>query len=67
MDQESTGVAKGFPSLKSTRKTIGPVIAGSMFFGTLVTLDIGPAVYSLVARDHSRAKPGWAAEPVISR
>jgi len=38
----------------ASRFSIGLVIAAGMSVGTLFTLFITPAVYTLIARDHSR-------------
>jgi multidrug efflux pump subunit AcrB len=43
-----------------SRFDIGLVIAAGMTIGTLFTLFVTPAVYTLIARDHSR---DTAAEP----
>ncbi len=46
-----------------SRFSIGVVIAAGMTIGTLFTLFVTPAVYTLVARDHGR---GRAAEPAAA-
>jgi multidrug efflux pump len=38
----------------SARNSIGLVLVGGMFIGTLFTLFLVPSIYMLVARDHSR-------------
>jgi multidrug efflux pump len=47
-----------------SRFDIGLVIAAGMTVGTLFTLFVTPAIYTLVARDHSKARTGAAAAPV---
>jgi multidrug efflux pump subunit AcrB len=46
-----------------SRFNIGMVIAFGMTIGTMFTLFVTPAVYTFVARDHSRRR-GEAAPPV---
>ncbi len=51
-----------------SRFAIGIVIAFGMSIGTMFTLFVTPAVYTLVARDHSRGRQaGEAREPVQLR
>ena len=38
----------------AARNSIGLVLVGGMFVGTLFTLFVVPSIYMLVARDHSR-------------
>jgi multidrug efflux pump len=38
----------------AARNSIGLVLVGGMFIGTLFTLFIVPSIYVLVARDHAR-------------
>jgi multidrug efflux pump len=45
-----------------SRFDIGLVIAAGMSIGTLFTLFVTPAVYTLLARDHSRARAKAADE-----
>lgn len=40
-----------------SRFAIGIVIAAGMSIGTIFTLFVTPAIYTLIARDHNRAKP----------
>jgi len=48
------------------RFDIGLVIASGMSIGTVFTLFIVPAIYSLMARDLAHRKSAGAAEPVVS-
>ena len=38
----------------AARNSIGLVLVGGMFIGSLFTLFVVPSIYMLVARDHSR-------------
>jgi multidrug efflux pump len=38
----------------AARNSIGLVLVGGMFVGTLFTLFVVPSIYMLIARDHSR-------------
>jgi multidrug efflux pump len=38
----------------AARNSIGLVLVGGLFVGTLFTLFVVPSIYMLVARDHSR-------------
>ena len=38
----------------AARNSIGLVLVGGMFVGTLFTLFVVPSIYMLVAKDHSR-------------
>jgi multidrug efflux pump len=40
----------------AARNSIGLVLVGGMFIGTLFTLFVVPSIYMLVARDHSRGR-----------
>ena len=40
-----------------SRFAIGIVIAAGMSIGTVFTLFVTPAIYTLIARDHNRSKP----------
>jgi multidrug efflux pump len=44
----------------AARNSIGLVLVGGMFVGTLFTLFVVPSIYMLVARDHSRDREGEA-------
>ncbi|MBK5273975.1 MAG: efflux RND transporter permease subunit [Desulfuromonadales bacterium] len=46
----------------AARNSIGLVLVGGMFVGTLFTLFVVPSIYMLVAKDHSKDRP--EAEPV---
>jgi multidrug efflux pump len=46
-----------------SRFDIGLVIAAGMTIGTMFTLFVTPAVYTLVARDHGRVAAGAARDP----
>jgi multidrug efflux pump len=41
----------------AARNSIGLVLCGGMFVGTLFTLFVVPSIYMLVARDHARDLP----------
>jgi len=41
----------------AARNSIGLVLVGGMFIGTLFTLFVIPSIYMLIARDHGRT--GW--------
>jgi multidrug efflux pump len=38
----------------AARNSIGLVLVGGMFVGTLFTLFVVPSIYMLIARDHSK-------------
>jgi multidrug efflux pump len=44
----------------AARNSIGIVLVGGLFIGTLFTLFVVPSIYMLVARDHSRDREGPA-------
>jgi len=48
-----------------SRIAIGMVIAFGMFIGTLFTLFVTPAIYTLVARDHRAGREHAEEEPVM--
>jgi multidrug efflux pump len=47
----------------AARNSIGIVLVGGLFIGTLFTLFVVPSIYMLVARDHSRDREREAAVP----
>ena len=47
----------------AARNSIGLVLVGGMFVGTLFTLFIVPSIYMLIARDHGRDRKEDAADP----
>jgi multidrug efflux pump len=47
----------------AARNSIGLVLVGGMFVGTLFTLFVVPSIYMLIARDHGR-EAAEAAEPI---
>ncbi len=48
----------------AARNSIGLVLVGGLFVGTLFTLFVVPSIYMLVARDHSRDREREAAIPL---
>jgi multidrug efflux pump len=46
----------------SARNSIGLVLVGGMFIGTLFTLFVVPSIYMLIARDHRRGSDGTRGE-----
>ena len=47
----------------AARNSIGLVLVGGMFIGTLFTLFVVPSIYMLIARDHSKDREGEAVIP----
>jgi multidrug efflux pump len=47
----------------AARNSIGIVLVGGLFIGTLFTLFVVPSIYMLVARDHSKDREGESAMP----
>jgi multidrug efflux pump len=45
------------------RNSIGLVLVGGMFIGTLFTLFVVPSIYMLIARDHGKDRERVAADP----
>jgi multidrug efflux pump len=45
----------------AARNSIGIVLVGGLFIGTLFTLFVVPSIYMLVARDHSKDREREAA------
>jgi multidrug efflux pump len=50
----------------SARNSIGLVLVGGMFFGTLFTLFVVPSIYMLVAKDHGRDKVSEESETELT-
>jgi multidrug efflux pump len=46
----------------AARNSIGLVLVGGMFIGTLFTLLVVPSLYMLIARDHGRDRTEAAGE-----
>jgi len=46
----------------AARNSIGLVLVGGMFIGTLFTLFVVPSIYMLIARDHRRDSDGTRSE-----
>jgi multidrug efflux pump len=49
------------------RNSIGLVLVGGMFIGTLFTLFVVPSIYMLIARDHGVDREGGAADAATNR
>jgi multidrug efflux pump len=49
------------------RNSIGLVLVGGMFIGTLFTLFVVPSIYMLIARDHRVDREGGAADAAADR
>jgi multidrug efflux pump len=49
------------------RNSIGLVLVGGMFIGTLFTLFVVPSIYMLIARDHGVDREGGAADAAADR
>jgi multidrug efflux pump len=47
----------------AARNSIGVVLVGGLFIGTLFTLFVVPSIYMLVARDHSKDRQGDSVKP----
>jgi len=47
----------------AARNSIGIVLVGGLFIGTLFTLFVVPSIYMLVARDHSKDREGESTMP----
>jgi multidrug efflux pump len=47
----------------AARNSIGVVLVGGLFIGTLFTLFVVPSIYILVARDHSKDRQGDSLKP----
>ena len=54
-------VAERFGAGAAARNSIGLVLVGGMFVGTLFTLFVVPSLYMLIARDHSHDREREAA------
>jgi len=47
----------------AARNSIGLVLVGGMFIGTLFTLFVVPSIYMLIARDHGKERESGAEDP----
>ncbi|HIJ82400.1 MAG TPA: efflux RND transporter permease subunit, partial [Desulfuromonadales bacterium] len=50
----------------AARNSIGLVLVGGMFFGTLFTLFVVPSIYMLVAKDHGRDRVSEESETELT-